>query len=131
MFAVLGFGDSVAGVSGMTLVQRTVADEVMARVFGVIQMLNLASMGIGAALAPVLIAAFGLEWALVITGAFLPILVLVTRPWLSRIDAAAQAPQADELRILDLDPDLLAASRARRSRVSRRASSRSASIPGQ
>jgi MFS family permease len=104
MFAVLGFGDSVAGVSGMTLVQRTVADEVMARVFGVIQMLNLASMGIGAALAPVLIAAFGLEWALVITGAFLPILVLVTRPWLSRIDAAAQAPQADELRILTSIP---------------------------
>ena len=104
MFAVLGFGDSVAGVSGMTLVQRTVADEVMARVFGVIQMLNLASMGIGAALAPVLIAAFGLEWALVITGAFLPILVLVTRPWLSRIDAAAEAPQADELRILTSIP---------------------------
>jgi hypothetical protein len=56
----------------MTLVQRTVADEVMARVFGVIQMLNLASMGIGAALAPVLIAAFGLEWALVITGLSFP-----------------------------------------------------------
>jgi MFS family permease len=104
MFGVLGFGDSVAGVSGMTLVQRTVADEVMARVFGVIQMLNLATMGIGAALAPVLISLFGLDWALVITGAFLPVLVVLTRPSLSRIDAAAEVPDADELRLLTSVP---------------------------
>jgi MFS family permease len=104
MFGVLGFGDSVAGVSGMTLVQRTVADEVMARVFGVIQMLNLATMGIGAALAPVLISLFGLDWALVVTGAFLPVLVVLTRPSLSRIDAAAAVPDADELRLLTSVP---------------------------
>ena len=36
----------------------------MARVFGVIQMLWLASIGIGAALVPVLIAWLGLETAL-------------------------------------------------------------------
>ena len=104
MFGVLGFGNSIAGVSGMTLVQRTVADEVMARVFGVIQMLNLTSMGIGAALAPLLISIFGLEWALVVTGAFLPVLVVLTRPWVSRIDAAAKVPPTDELRILTSVP---------------------------
>ena len=47
-----------------TLIQRAVPDEVLARVFGVIQMLWLASMGIGAALAPALISWLGIERAL-------------------------------------------------------------------
>ena len=49
----MGVGNSFVDVAGLTLVQRTVPDEVLARVFGVIQMLWMASMGIGAALAPV------------------------------------------------------------------------------
>ncbi|HJR94945.1 MAG TPA: MFS transporter [Gaiellaceae bacterium] len=100
LFAVIGFGNSIAMVAGMTLVQRTVADEVMARVFGIIQMLVMVSMGIGAALAPALISAFGIEGALIAAGAFLPVLVaLLGRP-VARIDATAKAPSADELRIL-------------------------------
>ena len=47
--AVMGVGNSLVDVAGFTLVQRAVPDEVLARVFGVIQMLWLASMGIGAA----------------------------------------------------------------------------------
>jgi len=104
MFGVIGFGNSIANVSGLTLVQRTVPDEVMARVFGVIQMLALASMGIGAAIAPVLISLFGLEGALIATGAFLPVLVLLSRPWLAKVDAEAAVPADDELRILTSVP---------------------------
>lgn len=104
MFGLLGVGNSVSGVAGMTLVQRTIADDVMARAFGVIQMLNLATMGIGAALAPVLISIFGLEWALVVTGAFLPLLVVLTRRSVARIDEAAEVPEADELRMLTSVP---------------------------
>lgn len=104
LFGVIGFGNSIANVSGLTLVQRTVPDEVMARVFGVIQMLALASMGIGAAIAPVLISLFGLEGALIATGAFLPVLVLLSRPWLTKIDAEAEVPADDELRILTSVP---------------------------
>src|SRR5918995_1682753 len=94
------FLGAIATVAGMTLVQRTVADEVMARVFGIIQMLVMVSMGIGAALAPALISAFGVEGALIAVGAFLPLLVASLGRSVARIDATAKAPSADELRIL-------------------------------
>ena len=100
LFAVIGFGSSVAGVAGMTLVQRTVADEVMARVFGIIQMLVMVSMGIGAALAPLFISTLGIDGALIATGVFLPALVLLLGRTLARIDATATPPSEDELRIL-------------------------------
>ena len=100
LFGVIGFGNSIAMVAGMTLVQRTVADEVMARVFGVIQMIVMVSMGIGAAVGPLLIDAIGLEGALIVTGAFLPALVLLTARPLGRIDATTSPPSEDELRIL-------------------------------
>lgn len=100
LFGVIGFGNSIAMVAGMTLIQRTVADEVMARVFGVIQMLVMVFMGIGAALAPALISVLGIEGALIATGAFLPALVLLLGRSVARIDAAAETPSEEELRIL-------------------------------
>ena len=104
VLAVLGVGSSLVDVSGLTLVQRAVPDEVMARVFGVIQMLWLASIGIGAALVPVLIAWLGIKTALIAAGAFLPVLVVLLGAKVAKIDAAAPAPDADELRILAAVP---------------------------
>jgi len=100
VLGLLGFGSSLVDVAGLTLVQRAVPDDVLARVFGVIQMLWLASIGIGAALVPALIAWLGIETALIATGAFLPILVVVLASRVAKIDAAAVAPEAEELRIL-------------------------------
>jgi hypothetical protein len=68
------------------------------------QMLFMASMGIGAALAPVLIAWLGTDAAIVATGLVLPALVAVSARTVARIDAAAPAPHADELRILTAVP---------------------------
>ena len=65
VFGVMGLGHSWADVAGLTLIQRAVPDEVLARVFGVIQMLFLAAMGIGAAIAPALIALLGTDTAIV------------------------------------------------------------------
>ena len=104
LFSAIGIGNAVSSVAGNTLIQRAVPDEVLARVFGVIQMLVLASMGIGAALAPVLISLLGTEGALIATGAVLPALVVVSWRAVSRIDAAAEAPRPDELRILTSVP---------------------------
>lgn len=100
LFALLGFGNSLVDVAGLTLVQRAVPDDVLARVFGVIQMLWLGSIGIGAAVAPFLIDWLGLEEALVATGLFLPALAVLVGARLVRIDATAEAPDHDELRIL-------------------------------
>ncbi len=100
LFAVLGLGNSVVDVAGLTLVQRAVPDDVLARVFGVIQMLWLGSIGIGAAIAPLLTDWLGVEDALVVAGLFLPALAAVFGTRLVRIDATAEAPEHDELRIL-------------------------------
>ena len=104
LFALLGVGNSLVDVAAFTLVQRAVPDEILARVFGVIQMLWLASVGIGAVVAPVLIDAFGLDTALIVTGASLPLLVLLTARKLTKIDSAAAAPDSTRLRLLTSTP---------------------------
>lgn len=101
---LMGIGSSLVDVAGLTLVQRAVPDDVLARVFGVIQMTWLASIGVGAALVPALISWLGIEHALVATGVFLPLLVAIFGATIARIDASAAAPEADELRILTLVP---------------------------
>ena len=98
--ALLGAGISLVDIAGLTLVQRAVPDDVLARVFGVVQMLWLASMGLGAAVVPPLISWLGVKGALIAAGALLPALAVVLGAKVARIDAAAVAPAADELRIL-------------------------------
>ncbi len=98
--ALMGIGSSLVDVAGLTLVQRAVPDDVLARVFGVIQMLFLASMGIGAALVPALISWLGVETALIAAGIFLPALVAILGATVAKIDASATPPEASELRIL-------------------------------
>jgi MFS family permease len=104
LFGVLGFGNSLVDVAGLTLVQRAVPDDVLARVFGVIQLLWLSSVGIGAVIAPAVISWLGIETALIVTGASLPILVALFGRQLSQIDATAAAPGREELRILGSVP---------------------------
>jgi len=101
---LMGIGSSLVDVAGLTLVQRAVPDDVLARVFGVIQMLWLASIGIGAALVPPLISWLGVEAAFIAVGALLPILVVLLGAQVARIDAQAEAPEPEELRILGAVP---------------------------
>jgi MFS family permease len=100
LFAVMGAGNSLVDVAGYTLVQRAVPDEVLARVFGVLQFFLLSALGIGGVLAPVLSDLFGLENALIISGLFLPVLVVLFGRTVARIDAQAAAPETQELRLL-------------------------------
>ena len=100
LFAVMGAGNSLVDVAGYTLVQRAVPDEVLARVFGVLQFFLLSALGIGGLLAPVLSDVFGLDTALVISGLFLPVLVFLFGRTVARIDAQSAAPESQELRLL-------------------------------
>lgn len=84
--ALVGLGNTLVDVSAFTLLQRTVPDEVLARVFGAVQGLWVGTIGIGAIVAPVLIAALGVRGALIVTGAFLPILATLLRRRLSPLD---------------------------------------------
>jgi MFS family permease len=94
---VLGMGNTLVDVAGLTLLQRTAPPDVIGRVFGVLEMILVAAIGLGAALTPALIDVAGTRWALVATGAFLPVLAAITWRQLVAIDAAAKAPAEVDL----------------------------------
>ena len=100
LLALVGLGNTFFDVAGTTLVQRAVPDEVLSRVFGVMQSLWLAAIGVGAAIAPALISAIGIRPALVATGLFLPALVLLVGRRLVHIDAQAAAPERARIELL-------------------------------
>jgi MFS family permease len=85
--ALVGLGNTLVDVSAFTLLQRAVPDDVLARVFGAVQGLWVGTLGLGAIVAPLLIAAVDIRGALLITGALLPILAIVLRGRLTRLDA--------------------------------------------
>jgi MFS family permease len=87
MMLLVGLGNTLVDVPAITLLQRSVPDEVLARVFGVFEMLVLASIGLGSLLAPIAVHTLGARAALIVTGAFLPIAVVLTLPRLLKLDA--------------------------------------------
>ncbi len=91
-FVVIGIGNILVDVAGFTLLQRAVSDEVLARVFGVIETLYYVAVAIGAILVPPLVSALGPRWTLVVTGMFLPVIALGAGRRLLRIDSVAVAP---------------------------------------
>jgi MFS family permease len=95
--AVIGLGNAVVDVSALTILQRVVGDEVLGRVLGTLEGLLLASMGLGAVAAPVLVSAFGAETALVVSGLVLPVVTLPAVAALRAIDRTALRPAATEL----------------------------------
>jgi hypothetical protein len=92
MLAVLGLGNTLVDVAGLTLLQRAVPQEVLARVFGVLESLLLSTNGFGAILAPLLISGLGIRGALIATGSFLPVLAALYWRRLAEIDASARLP---------------------------------------
>jgi MFS family permease len=90
--AVLGLGNTLVDVAGLTLMQRTAPPEVVGRVFGVLEAVLVATMGLGAVIAPLLIDWVGIRWSLVITGGLLPVLAGLTWGRLLSIDAETRAP---------------------------------------
>jgi MFS family permease len=98
-FGVLGLGNTLVDVAGLTLLQRTAPPAVIGRVFGVLEMMLVGTIGLGAALAPLLIDWVGIRWALVVTGAFLPVLAALTWRKLVQVDAESEPP-TEALRLL-------------------------------
>jgi len=92
MFVLIGIGNTLVDVAGMTLMQRSADESVLARVFGVLESLILASLAIGAVLAPAVVSLLGARGALVAVGAFLPVLLVVALPGLRRVDESARVP---------------------------------------
>jgi MFS family permease len=93
LFVVIGIGNTLVDVSGITLMQRTATEDVLARVFGVLESLALVTLAVGAAVAPALVAALGIRASLIAVGSALPVAVLLLWPKLRAIDAGARVPE--------------------------------------
>jgi len=99
LFVVIGIGNTLVDVSGITLMQRTATEDVLARVFGVLESLALVTLAVGAAVAPALVAALGIRASLIVVGGALAVVVLLFWPKLRAIDAGARVP-AEPLALL-------------------------------
>jgi MFS family permease len=97
---IVGVGNSVLDVSGITLLQRATPSEVQGRVFGVLEAMAILFVATGALLTPLLVELLGIRGALLGVGAFLPALALAARRPLDRIDAAVPLPREEEMSLL-------------------------------
>jgi len=89
----LGFGYVLVKASGIATIQRLSGDRVLARVLAVLETTLVATLGLGAILAPALESLVGLQDALLLTGAVLPLLVATRWPAIRRLEIGARVPQ--------------------------------------
>ena len=92
---IVGIGNALLDISGFTLLQRTVDEHVLGRVFGVFEIGCAVAVAIGSLLGSVLVEQLGIRAALVVTGAILPTLALLSYRGLRHIDAAAEVPERE------------------------------------
>lgn len=97
--AVLGAGNAVLDIAGFSLLQRIVPNAFRGRIFGLLEANVMLTVGIGAILAPVLVALLGREGSLVAIGLVLPVAALLAWHWMRASDDRAVVPER-ELRLL-------------------------------
>jgi MFS family permease len=96
LLGIAGIGKSFFDVTSRTLLQRSVDDDVLARVFGVQEGLAMAALGVGSVLAPLLVAWVGVDMTFMIAGLTLPTVALVVVGRVRSVDReAAPADPAD------------------------------------
>jgi MFS family permease len=93
--AVIGAGNSVLDIAGYTLIQRSVVDVYLGRVFATLEIVGSAAIGIGSILAPQLVEGLGLRGALIATGAILPVLAVIFLPRLRAVDESTTVPERE------------------------------------
>jgi MFS family permease len=99
LLACLGVGNALIDVSGFTLLARIAPNDVLARVFGVLESLVAMFVGLGGVVASVLVERSGPRTALVIIGLLCPVLAVACWGRLRRLDQSVG--------VRDLDVELL------------------------
>lgn len=92
LLASSGAGSAFFDVSGRTLLQRVVPDDLLSRVFGLQESLQLAGMGLGSVAAPLSVALVGTKGSFVVASACLPVLGALSWRSLRGVEAETQPP---------------------------------------
>jgi hypothetical protein len=87
LMLVLGIGFALCEIATLTLTQRLVAGDALARVYGVEETLYVAAMALGGLAGSLLVAPLGVRWAIVLTGIALPAVAVALRAPLSAFEA--------------------------------------------
>jgi MFS family permease len=86
LLAIVGAANSVEDVAIITLLQRTVPNELLTRVLGVLWGLAMGGVAVGSIAAPAIVDGVGARPAFVVVGSILPVLALATYRQLTEID---------------------------------------------
>jgi MFS family permease len=92
LVALIGVANSIEDVTGFTLLQRIVDDDVLTRVLGALWGLAMAGLAVGSIATSLLLEVAGNRVALIAIGAILPVATLFAWARLSALDRTAVAP---------------------------------------
>jgi MFS family permease len=92
LVVVAGTGLTVMDVAGRTILQRTIDDKVLARVFGILEGLAMWALALGSVLVTAVVAFTGLQGSLWVFAAVLPALIALAWPALKELDQRAVVP---------------------------------------
>ena len=87
-----GAGLAVLDIAGRTILQRSIRDEVLARVFGLQESLAMAGLALGSILVAAIVGIFDLIGAIAVVAAVLPVIVALTWSRLSALDRKSVVP---------------------------------------
>jgi hypothetical protein len=92
LLAVANVGRSLFDVSGRSLLQRTGSPQVLGRIFGVLESIDMLGLALGSLLVSLLVGLGGTTAAIIGVGAIMPVVALVLVPALLGADARATVP---------------------------------------
>ena len=95
LLACVGVGNALIDLGGFTLLARLAPDEVLARVFGVLESLVALSIGVGAIAASLVIELSGVRPALVVVGLLCPVFAVASWQRLRRMDRSIDVRDRD------------------------------------
>ncbi|MGH2951034.1 MAG: cyclic nucleotide-binding domain-containing protein, partial [Solirubrobacterales bacterium] len=93
LLAAMGVGFALVEGALITLTQRLAPDDVLARVFGVEETVQMLALGLGSVIAAALVAAVDVRVAIIVSGIVLPLTALVAAARLRAEEAATHVPE--------------------------------------